>query len=833
MVEGITKNGDFIVGGIFPIRYHTANPEFVFRTYPSTIHCESFRYLAFGWEQAMVFAIEEINRSYDLLPNFTLGYQIYDSCYALIKSLEGTFWLLNGQEKSVPNYSCRLRSQHSVIIGDSSSVRVIPMARILGLTRYPQISYAASVSTLSDKVQFPSFLRMMPSDALQSAGLAQMMLYFGWSWVGILASDNEYGEMGSQVLRETLVKHGACLAFLEILPAIYSKSKITYLVNVIKRTLANAIVIFASDSIMNPITEELSKSNITAKAWVASEGWATSLILSKKDFAPMLQGTVGFAVSSGMIPGFKEYLTNIHPSKRINDIYSKLFWEAAFRCRFPLPEEDTVMTTNASDADNKLCSGKENSEALVVSLFDVDNLRESYNVYKSIYAVAQTLRDLASCNNTSGPFVNGSCAPYLSYEPWQLFHFMKNVHFHMKTSLNEEVFFDEHGDTPASYDVMNWQMDTEGSIKFIKVGVFYNHKLLINESIILWNGGRTKTPVSVCSKRCTVGYRKATKQGQPACCFDCIPCSEGEVSNGTGMTDCLKCLEDQWPNSGREKCIRKTVEFLAYEDPLGSALTSATAVLLLFNCFTCITFVKFRHTPVVRANNRKLSYILLFALMLCLLCALIFIGQPVNVTCMLRQATFGVIFTLCISCVLAKTIMVVIVFKATNPHNNLKKWLGYKLPSGIIFFGTLIQFVICIIWLIFFPPSLDHNMKTITGKILIECNDGSLVAFWCMLGYIGFLASVSLVVAFLARKLPDDFNEAKFICFSMLVFVSVWLSFIPAYLSTKGKYMVALEIFAILSSSAGLEVCIFFPKCYIIIFRPDLNTRKANVAKQT
>ncbi|XP_043914023.1 vomeronasal type-2 receptor 26-like [Protopterus annectens] len=340
-------------------------------------------------------------------------------------------------------------------------------------------------------------------------------------------------------------------------------------------------------------------------------------------------------------------------------------------------------------------------------------------------------------------------------------------------------------------------------------------------------------PLSVCSESCTMGYRKAIQQGQPSCCFDCIPCSEGEVSNGTGMNDCIKCLEDQWPNSRRDRCIRKTAEFLAYEDPLGSALTSVTTVLLLLNCFVCITFVKFRHTPVVRANNRQLSYILLFALMLCFLCSLAFIGQPKNVTCMLQQATFGIIFTLCVSCVLSKTIMVVIVFKATNPRSNLRKWLGYKLPLGIIFLGTLIQFMICIIWLAYFPPSLEHNRKSVTGKILIECNDGSLFAFWCMLGYIGFLASFSLVVAFLARKLPDDFNEAKYICFSMLVFVSVWLSFIPAYLSTKGKYMVALEVFAILSSSAGLQVCIFLPKCYIIIFRPDLNTRKVTASNTT
>ncbi|XP_014353080.2 vomeronasal type-2 receptor 26-like [Latimeria chalumnae] len=274
-------------------------------------------------------------------------------------------------------------------------------------------------------------------------------------------------------------------------------------------------------------------------------------------------------------------------------------------------------------------------------------------------------------------------------------------------------------------------------------------------------------------------------------------------------TECLKCPYDQWSIEQQDKCIPKAVEFLAYTDAMGVIL----AALSIFCAFLSLTllciFIKYKSTPIVKANNRELSYLLLLALVLCFLSSLAFFGQPKTWSCMLRQAAFGIIFALSVSCVLAKTIMVVIAFNVTKPNSNLKKWVGPKLANSIVLVCTLIQIIICIVWLASAPPSAKENIKSQIGMIIIECNEGSTTAFWCVLGYMGLLAIVSFIVAFLARSLPDSFNEAKFITFSMLVFVSVWLPFIPAYLSTRGKYMVAVEIFAILASSAGLLACIF------------------------
>ncbi|XP_043919581.1 vomeronasal type-2 receptor 26-like [Protopterus annectens] len=416
--------------------------------------------------------------------------------------------------------------------------------------------------------------------------------------------------------------------------------------------------------------------------------------------------------------------------------------------------------------------------------------------------------------------------------PKKVLHYVKNVHFY--TKIGEEIYFDANGDTAVKYDIINIQVFPGGTFNLVKVGRVdqsASQAVMLNVNDIIWNEKYAQIPSSVCSEQCRVGYRKKIKEGKPFCCYDCLACPKGEVANKTDSNDCQKCLEHEWPNKGQAKCVPKFIEFLGFEDPLGASLASCAISFAVLTTLVMVVFVEHRRTPVVKANNRNLSYLILLSLILCFLCSLLFIGYPGKATCMLRQIIFGIIFSVSISSVLAKTITVFIAFRATEPNSKLRHWMGLRIPVSVITLCSLGQVIICITWLMISPAFPEMNTKSATEKITMECNEGERVFFYLLLGYMGCLATVCFIVAFLARNLPDSFNEARYITFSMLVFVSVWLSFIPAHLSTQGKYMVAVEIFAICCSSAGLLVCIFFNKCYIILLRPNRNSRDHLMSK--
>ncbi|KAM9308488.1 vomeronasal type-2 receptor 26-like [Gastrophryne carolinensis] len=387
--------------------------------------------------------------------------------------------------------------------------------------------------------------------------------------------------------------------------------------------------------------------------------------------------------------------------------------------------------------------------------------------------------------------------------------------------------FNEKGELNTDYVIANCVLDPK-TTKYRIVGHIITgtqpEQIYINSSLITWKTGKT-APRSRCSQNCPPGSRKIQKNTVHICCYDCVPCSEGEISNMTDSENCIKCSDVTWPNDEKTQCIPKVEEYLSYSDGLAIGFSSVSLLFSVISAFIIVIFMRHQNTPIVKANNKNLSFILLGAIIMSFFCVFLFIGRPVDGTCMLRQALFGIIFSVAISSVLAKTVMVSLAFKASKPGNKWKQMVSVKVSNCIVVLCSSVQMIISIIWLILYPPFQELDAHSYNTKIIVQCNEGSVVCFYLMQGYMGFLAAVSFVIAYVARLLPNSFNEAKYITFSMLIFCSVWTAMIPAYLSTKGKFMVAVEIFAILASNAGLLGCIFFPKCYIILFNPSMNTK--------
>ncbi|XP_036441647.1 extracellular calcium-sensing receptor-like [Colossoma macropomum] len=812
----LSKDGDIIVGGIFPFHRTWEITDVSYMVKPSPLNCMSVDFRTIQFSQSLIFAIEEINNSSSLLPGVSLGYKMYDTCSSTAMGVRMAMALVNGNENSTLNEQCTKPAQVLAIIGETYSSVSMAIAKSVGPFSIPLISHDSTCECLSDKRIYPSFLRTVPSDYYQSRALAEMVKHFGWTWVGAIRRDDDYGNSGMAAFTKAAEQLGVCLEYSLPFFKTYSQEKVLRIIQQIKSSTSRVIVAFVGHWDLEILLNVFYEHNITGYQWVGTESWISDSTVARLDKHKILQGAIGLALAQTTVTGLKEFILDINPLQSAGSAIFTEFWETLFNCKF-------IMQNDSEDTT--VCTGQEKLSETENAFTDLSLMPMFCNVYKGVYAIAHTLHDLLGCMQT--------CPTKKQPDPLTFLEHLKRMRF--KTKDGEEVYFDKNGDPVAKYEIINWQT-TEDHHEFVIVGRYdssfpENNQLAVKMESILWAQNTNQVPVSVCSESCPPGTRKAVQKGKPICCFDCIPCAEGEISNMTDSIKCEQCYQDYWSNPHRNECVKKEIEFLSYEETMGILLTAVSITGTFMTIIIAIIFFRHKNTPIVKANNSELSFLLLFSLALCFLCSLTFIGRPSEWSCVLRHTAFGITFVLCISCVLGKTIVVLMAFRATLPGSNVMKWFGPLQQRLSVLAFTLIQVLICVLWLTTSPPFPFKNLKHYKEKIILECHLGSAIGFWAVLGYIGLLALLCFILAFLARKLPDNFNEAKFITFSMLIFCAVWITFIPAYVSSPGKFTVAVEVFAILASSFGLLFCIFLPKCYIIILKPEKNTKKQIMGK--
>ncbi|KAK0156299.1 Vomeronasal type-2 receptor 1 [Merluccius polli] len=798
------------VGGMFSVHQRVASSNRNTSTLPVSSGCEGFNFRTFRWTQTMLFTIDEINRRTDLLPYTDLGYVIYDSCFTISKAVEGTLTYLTGQDEAVPNYRCGSGAPLAALVGAGGSDLSIATARILGLYHFPQVSYFSSCSALQSKFQFPTFLRTIPNDMHQSTAMAKLVLHFGWTWVGTIAADDDYGKYGIKEFKEQVEDAGVCISFSETLSTVSSPEDIKRIVDTVVESTAKIIVVFSSDVNLSPLIAELLRNNVTNRTWIASEAWVTSALINQPGISSVLGGTLGFGVRRADIPGLRDHLLDLDPYA---DSLTEEFWETAFNCTMDYAKALTQARESSANGSvsragravpGGLCTGNENLQQLDTTYTDVSQLRMTYNVYKAVYAVAHALHNLEHCVVGQGPFNKNSCADITNFEPWQLMYYLKNVRFTVPHT-GEEIYFN-NGEVAGYYDIINWQFGEDGEVTYVTVGNYNGTdpktaRMSIWNSSIVWNSEEYEPPRSVCSEDCTPGTRKGIRQGEPVCCFDCIPCADGEISNITNARECIQCGEDYWSNEARDACIPKIIEFLAFGEPLGITLIVISAFGALITIGVGVVFVINLGTPLVNANDPLLSFSLLFSLVVTFLCSIVYLGKPHPWSCMTSQVGLALGFALCLSSLMGKSVVLmlraralkairirakaaakaakaaaeaaansgspdVIVTNTPNPADTS----GVNPEVDSLTFGhqrlmaavaTLIQAVACTVWLIIIPPHPVKNTAAQNVKIILECDVGSVVFICCIFAYDILLALLAFVFAFTARKLEDHFRGER------------------------------------------------------------------------
>ncbi|XP_066486216.1 vomeronasal type-2 receptor 26-like [Tiliqua scincoides] len=776
---------------------------------------------------SLLYAVKEINENPTILPNISLGLHVENGFFDARMIYQNTLKLLSDEENVIPNYKCGIRKNLIAVIGGSDTRSSLLMDTILSIYRIPQVAFGTFTTWKRGGTQTSTFYNMNHSAQYHYNEIVQLLLHFQWNWVGVIGSESEIGQTFTETLTAKLSQHGICIAFTKTVPG--SESLLIFfryegmwdIISSLTNTKATVCIIYADIQTMGTFHTFLLVETISiGKVWIMTAHWDSSsqLIIeasSKKNF----HGSLSFAVHSAEMPEFQKVLQRLHSEweKERFSMTGLLKWVS--NCSLPNFKEG--QENNESCSESKL-------ENIPVTLVDMSTTHQSYSIYSAAYAIAHALH--AMHMSRTRPKVNGDKLGPPTPQPWELHPFLK---MSFNKSVGEKVSLDQEGKFAAGLDLINWVVFPNQSFLGVKVGrvdpqTLLGKELTINVDSIKWHScfDQEVPPSSLCSDHCQPGHSKQKKEGMPFCCYDCPPCPEGKISNQKDLESCFQCQEDQYPNRDKDQCLPKGLNFLSYEEPLGITMAVLALSLSLATVMVLGIFIQHQNTPIVKANNRDLTYSLLVSLLVCFLCCFLFIGQPQPITCCLRQPAFAVTFSLVVSSVLAKTITVVLAFMATRPGSRMRLWLGKRLTLSVVLSCSIIQITLCTVWLCTSPPFPALDLHSLAEDTVLECNEGSSVLFSCVLGFLGIMALVSFIVAFFARKLPSRFNEAKFITFSMLVFCTVWVSFVPAYLSTKGKYMVAVEIFSILASGAGLLGCVFAPKCYIILLRPELNRKE-------
>ncbi|KAG7471654.1 extracellular calcium-sensing receptor-like [Solea senegalensis] len=523
---GFVVQGDYVIGGIFPIHFNLKMPDLNGTYRPPPINCNGHRIdpRAFRWAQSMRLAVEEINQNPVLLQNHTLGYKIFDSCGYPLTGQRAVLSMLNGVSEENSSM-CTNASSLLAVIGASGSSQSIVVSKILQTFRIPMISYASTCACLSDRQKYPTFFRVIPSDDYQVKAIAQLLVHFNWIWVGLLRGDNDYGRFAAKGLLRELQDTKVCVAYQEIIPLLYTRQAGLRIMKVMRNSTAKVVLVFATQGEMTPFLRDYMTQNITGIQWVAISALVKASVFSGREYYPYLGGTIGFSNRNGHISRLGDFLQTVNPKTYPDNELVHELWESLYGCS-PFPSSVTQMPP---------CSGQESLLEQHSAYMNTSSPRVAYNVYKAVYAIAHSLHNLLLCQPGRGPFQDNSCAQSNNIQPWQLQHYLQEVNFHI---AGEEVAFDAKGDSVPYFDIINWQRGTKGNIAFVSVGLFDGTKaigeeLLIQEDRIMWAGHQSEVPVSVCSASCLPGSRKAVRRGEPICCFDCVPCDSGKISNQT------------------------------------------------------------------------------------------------------------------------------------------------------------------------------------------------------------------------------------------------------------------------------------------------------------
>ncbi|KAJ8400732.1 hypothetical protein AAFF_G00395010 [Aldrovandia affinis] len=795
--------GNFSVGGLFPINEITSN--LIHREEPDDIHCDSLNENGLGLSLVMKFAVDEINGDAKLLPGVRMGFQIFDTCRQSSVIVKPTMLFLSKGTTNEVSVLCNYTEYSTrvmAVIGPQTSDMTSVIAKLFGFFLMPQISYAATSDRFSDKKLYPSFLRTVPSDRWQAEAIISLLKKFKWTWVAMVGSEDEYGKQGLRELSSLADQNSICVAYEALIP-VYEDSGdvVREILQRINETEVSVVVVFSLYKPAIAFFTEVINRKMRA-VWVGSTSWALHYQVTSLPNINTVGTMVVFADMTQKLDLLEDYA---------KELFSKLGKKREVRMQQDSPPPNTTKSSLFDPCPVCWNLSPDNISIMMTPLLQLT----ASSVYTAVYSVAHAMHRLLECNSTT-------CHKRADHNiyPWQLLEELKEISFEVG---GEQFTFDNKGNPNFGYFVKTWYWQKD-NVTFQNIGDFYQN-LTINETLIKWHTPNSKVPMSTCSANCEPGQVRRVK-GFHSCCFDCIECREGTFQNRTEDIQCTDCPKGQWSKQRSTNCTFPDYEFLSWTDPEALALLLVGVVLLTCQGAVGVLFLNHHGTPMVRASGGPLSILTLLSLMGGCASLVLFLGKPNNGACYLQQPLNAIFPTVTLSTILALSLQVVCVTEFPDQavsHLDQLRGLGSWL---LVLACCGVQAGFCG-WFLQEGTSLSVYLATMEVKFVsmfLRCPVKPMLGFGLMQGFNGLLALVSFMCTFMAQKPAKQYNLARDITFSTLVYCVVWVVFIPIYTSLTGKNTSIIQVTAVLLSNMGLVAAFFFPKCHLLLTKPELNT---------
>ncbi|XP_020326497.1 metabotropic glutamate receptor 4-like [Oncorhynchus kisutch] len=816
-LNSIRIDGDISLGGLFPV--HARGNE-------GKACGELKKEKGIHRLEAMLFALDRINNDHSLLPNITLGARILDTCSRDTHALEQSLTFVQALiEKDGTDVKCLgggapiiTKPERVVgVIGASSSSVSIMVANILRLFKIPQVSYASTAPELSDNTRYDFFSRVVPPDTYQAQAMVDIVKAMRWNYVSTVASEGNYGESGVDAfIQKSREDGGVCISQSVKIPREPKQGEFDKVIRRLRENPnARVVIIFANEDDIRRLLQAAKKANQTGHfIWVGSDSWGSKIspVLHQEEMA---EGAVTILPKRQSIRGFDRYFISRTLENNRRNIWFAEFWENNFACK--LSRHALKKGSGLKKCTNQERIGKDSNyeqEGKVQFVIDA--------VYSMAHALHNMHRELC-------PGKVGLCSRMDPINGTLLLKHIRMLNF--AGIAGNPVLFNENGDAPGRYEIYQYQIRNR-TAEYKIIG-HWTEQLYLNIRAMHWPGGGRQIPYSICSHPCQAGERKKIVKGIP-CCWHCERCNGYQYQSDT--YSCKMCRFDLRPNENHTACRPIPIVKLEWSSPWAIIPVLISVAGIMATLFVVVTFIRYNDTPIVKASGRELSYVLLTGIFMCYATTFLMISAPDVGICSLRRIFLGLGMSISYAALLTKTNRIYRIFEQGSMSVSAPRFISPASQLVITFSLTLVQLLGVCIWfgvdpsqaIIDYEDQRTANPDMARGVLKCDISDLSLI---CLLGYSMLLMVTCTVYAIKTRGVPETFNEAKPIGFTMYTTCIVWLAFIPIFFgtsqSTEKMYIqtTTLTISVSLSASVSLGM-LYLPKVYVILRHPEQNVPK-------